>query len=250
MAIGTQEDSDQMLSEINMIPFIDVMLVLLIIFIITVPVIKHAVNIDLPRASNEQVVDKPDNIRLSVDASGGYFWNEVPVSDADFDERLAAAAAQQPHPGRQGRALRTRGPGHGRRPAGRGAQDRLHHRTGSAIDSPGQARHDTGEPHERSTGSRPTRDRQRPLAHRFQARHGSPALRGAQQPGRAARPQSGVDLAQRRALPPADHPSGQAHLDQIRQRGTAPTAPIVGRPRGHHPPRASFFDQPAKQRFQ
>jgi biopolymer transport protein ExbD len=98
MAIGTQEDSDQMLSEINMIPFIDVMLVLLIIFIITVPVIKHAVNIDLPRASNEQVVDKPDNIRLSVDASGGYFWNEVAVSDADFDERLAAAAAQQPQP--------------------------------------------------------------------------------------------------------------------------------------------------------
>ncbi|MCK9533053.1 MAG: biopolymer transporter ExbD, partial [Gammaproteobacteria bacterium] len=53
MAIGTQEDSEAMMSEINMIPFIDVMLVLLIIFIITVPVIKHAVNIDLPRASNE-----------------------------------------------------------------------------------------------------------------------------------------------------------------------------------------------------
>jgi biopolymer transport protein ExbD len=101
MAIGTQEmdgQNDQMLSEINMIPFIDVMLVLLIIFIITVPVIKHAVNIDLPRASNEQVVDKPENIRLSVDADGGYFWNEAPVSDADFGERLAAAAAQHPQP--------------------------------------------------------------------------------------------------------------------------------------------------------
>jgi biopolymer transport protein ExbD len=87
-----------MLSEINMIPFIDVMLVLLIIFIITVPVIKHAVNIDLPRASNEQVVDKPANIRFSVDADGNYFWNEVPVSDADFAKRLRAAAAQQPQP--------------------------------------------------------------------------------------------------------------------------------------------------------
>ncbi|MGS5086652.1 ExbD/TolR family protein [Hydrogenophaga sp. A37] len=98
MAIGTQDDSDQMLSEINMIPFIDVMLVLLIIFIITVPVIKHAVNIDLPRASNEKVLDKPQNVRLSVDADGAYFWNEVRVEDADFEQRLASAAAQEPQP--------------------------------------------------------------------------------------------------------------------------------------------------------
>ncbi|UJW83041.1 ExbD/TolR family protein [Hydrogenophaga sp. SL48] len=98
MAIGTQDDSDQMLSEINMIPFIDVMLVLLIIFIITVPVIKHAVNIDLPRASNEKVLDKPENVRLSVDADGVYYWNEARVEDADFEQRLASAAAQNPQP--------------------------------------------------------------------------------------------------------------------------------------------------------
>jgi biopolymer transport protein ExbD len=98
MAIGTQDDSDEMLSEINMIPFIDVMLVLLIIFIITVPVIKHAVNIDLPRASNEKVLDKPENIRLSVNADGTYFWNDTPVEDADFEQRLAGAAAQEPQP--------------------------------------------------------------------------------------------------------------------------------------------------------
>jgi biopolymer transport protein ExbD len=98
MAIGTQDDSDEMLAEINMIPFIDVMLVLLIIFIITVPVIKHAVNIDLPRASNEKVLDKPENIRLSVNADGTYFWNETPVEDADFEQRLASAAAQEPQP--------------------------------------------------------------------------------------------------------------------------------------------------------
>jgi len=98
MAIGTQEDSDAMLGEINMIPFIDVMLVLLIIFIITVPVIKHAVNIDLPRASNEKVQDKPENIRLAIDADGAYFWNEQRVSDADLDNRLRAAAGQTPQP--------------------------------------------------------------------------------------------------------------------------------------------------------
>ena len=98
MAIGTQDDSDQMLSEINMIPFIDVMLVLLIIFIITVPVIKHAVNIELPQASVERVQDKPENIRLSVDAQGQYFWNDQPLADADFEARLAQTAAQEPQP--------------------------------------------------------------------------------------------------------------------------------------------------------
>ncbi|MDP3834385.1 MAG: biopolymer transporter ExbD [Hydrogenophaga sp.] len=98
MAIGTQQDSDDMMSEINMIPFIDVMLVLLIIFIITVPVIKHAVNIELPQASMEKVQDKPENIRLSVDADGVYFWNEQRVDDADFATRLQAAAAQEPQP--------------------------------------------------------------------------------------------------------------------------------------------------------
>ncbi len=98
MAIGTQDNSDEMMSEINMIPFIDVMLVLLIIFIITVPVIKHAVNVELPQATLEKVQDKPENIRLSVDAEGRYFWNDQPVADEDFPNRLSAAAAQQPQP--------------------------------------------------------------------------------------------------------------------------------------------------------
>ena len=98
MAIGTQDDSDQMLSEINMIPFIDVMLVLLIIFIITVPVIKHSVNIDLPQASNQKLLDKPENIRLSVAADGTDFWNDARVEDAEFEQRLTAAAAQEPQP--------------------------------------------------------------------------------------------------------------------------------------------------------
>ena len=98
MAIGTQQDSEEMMSEINMIPFIDVMLVLLIIFIITVPVIKHSVNIELPQASMEKVLDKPQNIRLAVDAEGTYFWNDQRVDDADFASRLTAAAAQEPQP--------------------------------------------------------------------------------------------------------------------------------------------------------
>jgi biopolymer transport protein ExbD len=98
MAIGTQEDNDSLLSEINMIPFIDVMLVLLIIFIITVPVIQHAVHVELPQASLQKVLDKPQNIRLTVDAQGAYFWNEQAVNDADFQSRLKAAAVLQPQP--------------------------------------------------------------------------------------------------------------------------------------------------------
>lgn len=98
MAIGTQDDSGEVLAEINMIPFIDVMLVLLIIFIITVPVIKHSVNVELPQASVERVQDKPENIRLSVDAQGQYFWNDQQVGDTDFEARLAQAAAMEPQP--------------------------------------------------------------------------------------------------------------------------------------------------------
>ena len=95
----SDNDNDDMLSEINMIPLIDVMLVLLIVFIITVPVMKHAVSIDLPRASNEKELVKPETVRLSVDASGAYFWNEQKLADDNaLQGHLAAAASQDPQP--------------------------------------------------------------------------------------------------------------------------------------------------------
>ncbi|RYF29763.1 MAG: biopolymer transporter ExbD, partial [Comamonadaceae bacterium] len=81
MAFGTQEETDDVMNEINMTPLVDVMLVLLIIFIITVPVMKHSVNIDLPRATNQPQDAKPETIRLSVDADGSYYWNEGKVDD-------------------------------------------------------------------------------------------------------------------------------------------------------------------------
>ncbi len=93
-----ENDNDEMLSEINMIPLIDVMLVLLIVFIITVPVMKHAVNIDLPRASNERSQDKPETIRLSVDADGAYYWNAEKLDDTEVFNRLALAGSQDPQP--------------------------------------------------------------------------------------------------------------------------------------------------------
>jgi biopolymer transport protein ExbD len=98
MAFGTQDDTDEVMNEINMTPLVDVMLVLLIIFIITVPVMKHSVNIDLPRASSEQQLIKPETVRLSVDADGRYYVNDAKISDEELAPRLQAAAAQNPQP--------------------------------------------------------------------------------------------------------------------------------------------------------
>jgi biopolymer transport protein ExbD len=99
MAFGTIEgDDDEVMSEINMTPLVDVMLVLLIIFIITIPVINHAVKIDLPRASNTPNDPKPQNINVSIDASGKVFWNQVEVDQATLESNIALAAQQQPQP--------------------------------------------------------------------------------------------------------------------------------------------------------
>ncbi|RWA54804.1 biopolymer transporter ExbD [Cupriavidus sp. UYMSc13B] len=99
MAFGTLDgDDDEVMSEINMTPLVDVMLVLLIIFIITIPVINHAVKIDLPRASNTPNDPKPQSINVSIDASGKVFWNQVEVDQATLESNIALAAQQQPQP--------------------------------------------------------------------------------------------------------------------------------------------------------
>ena len=102
MAFGTQDlnsnSDDDVMNEINMTPMVDIMLVLLIIFIITIPVMKHSVNIDLPRASNEAQQIKPETIRLSVDAQGTWFVNEAQIADAALAPQLKAAAALNPQP--------------------------------------------------------------------------------------------------------------------------------------------------------
>jgi len=98
MAFGTQDDTDEVMNEINMTPLVDVMLVLLIVFIITVPVMQHSVKVDLPRATSTPQDAKPETIRLSVDAQGQYFWNEQPLADAELEPRLRQAAAREPQP--------------------------------------------------------------------------------------------------------------------------------------------------------
>ena len=98
MAFGTQDDADDVMNEINMTPLVDVMLVLLIIFIITVPVMKHSVQVDLPRAANQPEEVKPETIRLSVTADGSYFWNGQAVSETDLSSMRQTEAAKEPQP--------------------------------------------------------------------------------------------------------------------------------------------------------
>lgn len=98
MAFGTQDDTDEVMNEINMTPLVDVMLVLLIIFIITVPVMKHSVNVDLPQASSQREEVKPETLRLSVDANGAYYLNGNAVSDEALPALLQAEANRQPQP--------------------------------------------------------------------------------------------------------------------------------------------------------
>ena len=98
MSFGTQDNADEVMNEINMTPLVDVMLVLLIVFIITVPVMKNAVNIDLPRAASARQDPKPQTVRLSVDAQGSYYWNDARLAEAKLEPMLRAEAARNPQP--------------------------------------------------------------------------------------------------------------------------------------------------------
>lgn len=95
------------MAEINMIPLIDVMLVLLVIFIITAPLLTHAVKIDLPKASSTPNLTRPDNIQLGIKASGEVYWNGELVDNNALMSRMAAAAKLNPQPEVYLRADRT-----------------------------------------------------------------------------------------------------------------------------------------------
>ena len=108
MGMGSLSDSDDDFNpEINTTPLVDVMLVLLIIFIMTIPVMNHAVKIDLPRATNQPDQVKPESINLSIAADGKLFWNEEAVDRNELAARIAAAAQKQPQPELHLRAART-----------------------------------------------------------------------------------------------------------------------------------------------
>ena len=99
MSIGDAGDDDKAISEINVTPLVDVMLVLLIIFLITIPVITQSVKVELPKAANIPTQTKPENINIAVDREGNIYWNTmlVPTQDALLD-RIKAVAVMNPQP--------------------------------------------------------------------------------------------------------------------------------------------------------
>ncbi len=99
MAFGSGLDNgDDVVSDINMVPLIDVMMVLLIIFIITVPVLTHSVKLDLPRADNTPQPIKPQSVNLSIAPDGAVFWNDEKLDEAQLRSKLEAAAKAEPQP--------------------------------------------------------------------------------------------------------------------------------------------------------
>ncbi|CAG4902640.1 ExbD/TolR family protein [Paraburkholderia gardini] len=92
------DDEDGLMNEINMTPLVDVMLVLLIVFMVTIPVIRHAVKIDLPHASSQKEETKPAQVTVNVEADGTVLWDNTPVTDDALRAKIAAAAQVTPQP--------------------------------------------------------------------------------------------------------------------------------------------------------
>jgi biopolymer transport protein ExbD len=91
-------DDSELNSTINTTPLVDVMLVLLIIFLITIPVVTHDIKVTLPPETNAPLKTKPENINLSVTKDGDYFWNFDPVDNTELLDRLKSVATKVPQP--------------------------------------------------------------------------------------------------------------------------------------------------------
>jgi len=109
MAFGgfTEGDNARPMAEINMIPLIDVMLVLLVIFIVTAPLLTHAIRVDLPEASTQVSVSPPQSIDLTIDGQGQIFWDADRIEKTDLEARFVRIAGQDPQPQLRLRAERT-----------------------------------------------------------------------------------------------------------------------------------------------
>jgi biopolymer transport protein ExbD len=100
MNVGSSDgDEDEVVSTINTTPLVDVMLVLLIIFLITIPVVTTSIPVQLPKESNEVRETKPENINISVDAAGRIFWNDLQIANTNaLIDRLKKIAVLTPQP--------------------------------------------------------------------------------------------------------------------------------------------------------
>jgi len=95
---GGDNHHTQPMAEINTTPMVDVMLVLLVIFIITAPLLTHSIKIDLPQAGSQSTPEKPDIVSLSINAEGKLFWNDAPFADTELASRLEQESQKQPQP--------------------------------------------------------------------------------------------------------------------------------------------------------
>ena len=98
MSVGKDEEEGSAISEINTTPLVDIMLVLLIIFLITVPVIKKMANVEIPKAVNIPTQTKPENITISVDKAGTIYWNSGTIDRNVFFQRIVSEARKVPQP--------------------------------------------------------------------------------------------------------------------------------------------------------
>ncbi len=99
MSVGQADNDEGSISEINTTPLVDVMLVLLIIFLITVPVIKKMAEVDIPKAVNIPTQTKPENITIAVDSQGRVYWNASRIDDRQvFFQRIVGEARKSPQP--------------------------------------------------------------------------------------------------------------------------------------------------------
>jgi biopolymer transport protein ExbD len=101
MTFRTGDDGadDDLVSSINTTPLVDVMLVLLIIFLITIPVVTHSVTVALPHEANQPTLTKPRTIVVAVDREGDFFWNDTRLADANaLLENLKQRATDEPQP--------------------------------------------------------------------------------------------------------------------------------------------------------
>jgi biopolymer transport protein ExbD len=100
MSVGaSDEDEGAAISEINTTPLVDIMLVLLIIFLITVPVIQDMAQVTIPKAVNIPTQTKPENITISVDSKGQVYWNAGRITDREvFFQKIVSEARKSPQP--------------------------------------------------------------------------------------------------------------------------------------------------------
>ena len=93
-----RKTSSQPMAEINMVPLIDVVLVLLVIFIVTAPLLTNAVKLDLPKATSTADIQKPEKIEFAIDAAGALFWAGERISREDAAAKFVEAGKKRPQP--------------------------------------------------------------------------------------------------------------------------------------------------------